>query len=113
MLLFIGTLACLMSSATVTAAAQSPAPIAAVERYVKAELARQRIPGLSVAILRGDRLVLARGYGHANLEHQVRATDSTVYQLGSVTKQFTAAAVLITRRAGAPRARRPDHAVLA
>lgn len=89
-----------MSLATVTAAAQSPAPIAAVERYVRAELARQRIPGLSVAILRGDRLVLARGYGYANLEHHVRATDSTVYQLGSVTKQFTAAAVVMLAEQG-------------
>ncbi|MGH7507985.1 MAG: serine hydrolase domain-containing protein [Gemmatimonadales bacterium] len=92
--LLIGTLACLVAFATVTAA-QTPAPIAAVERYVTAELARQRIPGLSVAILRGDRLVLARGYGYANLEHHVRATDSTVYQVGSVTKQFTAAAVVM------------------
>ena len=92
--LLTGTLACLLSFATV-AAAQTPAPIAAVERYLTAELARQRIPGLSVAILRGDRLVLARGYGYANLEHRVRATDSTIYQVGSVTKQFTAAAVVM------------------
>jgi CubicO group peptidase (beta-lactamase class C family) len=95
----IGTLACLVSFATVTAA-QTPAPIAAVEQYVRAELARQRIPGLSVAILRGDRLVLARGYGYANLEHRVKATDSTVYQVGSVTKQFTAAAVVMLSEQG-------------
>jgi CubicO group peptidase (beta-lactamase class C family) len=92
--LLTGTLACLVSFATVTAA-QMVTPIAAVERYIRAELARQRIPGLSVAILRGDSLVLARGYGYANLEHHVRATDSTVYQVGSVTKQFTAAAVVM------------------
>jgi CubicO group peptidase (beta-lactamase class C family) len=97
--LLTGTLACLVSFATV-AAAQTPAQIAAVDRYVRAELARQQIPGLSVAILRGDRLVLARGYGYANLEHRARATDSTVYQLGSVTKQFTAAAVVMLSEQG-------------
>ena len=54
---------------------------------------RQQIPGISVAILRGDRILLARGYGFANLEHRVPASDSTVYQSGSLGKQFTATAV--------------------
>jgi CubicO group peptidase (beta-lactamase class C family) len=71
-----------------------------VDRYVRSELARQRIPGLSVAVLRGDSIVLARGYGFANLEHGVPATDSTVYQSGSVGKQFTAAAVVTLAREG-------------
>lgn len=65
-----------------------------VDRYLRAELARQRIPGMSVAVLRGDSTVLARGYGFANLEHRVPATDSTIYQSGSVGKQFTAAAIV-------------------
>ena len=82
------------------AAAQSRAPLASVERYLRAELARQRIPGLSVAVLRGDRLLLARGYGYASLEHRVPATDSTIYQSGSVGKQFTAAAVVMLAEAG-------------
>src|SRR5687768_3222843 len=69
------------------------ATLDSVDRYVRSEVARQRIPGLSVAVLRGDRIVLARGYGFANLEHRVPATDSTVYQSGSVGKQFTATAV--------------------
>ena len=65
-----------------------------VDHYVRAELARQRIPGMSVVVLRGDSVLLARGYGFANLEHRVPATDSTVYQSGSVGKQFTAAAIV-------------------
>jgi CubicO group peptidase (beta-lactamase class C family) len=71
-----------------------------VDRYLRAELARQRIPGMSVAILRGDSVLLARGYGFANLEHRVPATDSTVYQSASVGKQFTAAAVVTLAREG-------------
>ena len=50
----------LLLSAT-PASAQST--LDAVDRYVRAELVRQRIPGLSVAILRGDSVLLARGYG--------------------------------------------------
>ena len=71
-----------------------------VDRYLRAELARQRIPGMSVAILRNDSVVLARGYGFANLEHRVPATDSTVYQSASLGKQFTAAAIVTLAREG-------------
>lgn len=76
------------------AVAQSAQRLAAVDRYLREEVRRQRIPGLSVAILRGDRVLLARGYGYANVELRVPATDSTVYQSGSLGKQFTAALVL-------------------
>ena len=78
----------------VPAAAQSDSSIAAIDRLLRAEVRRQRIPGLSVAVLRGQRVLFARGYGFANLEHRVRATDSTVYQSGSLGKQFTAALIL-------------------
>jgi CubicO group peptidase (beta-lactamase class C family) len=92
-------LASLLSTASV-AGAQTPGLPLTVERYIKSELARQRIPGLSVAILRGDSALLARGYGYADLEHQVKASDSTVYQVGSVTKQFTAAAIVMLSEQG-------------
>ncbi len=87
------------------AGAQQPAgageaALDSVDRYVRAELARQRIPGMSIAVLRGDSIVLARGYGYANLEHRVPATDSTIYQSGSVGKQFTSAAVVSLAREG-------------
>jgi CubicO group peptidase (beta-lactamase class C family) len=66
---------------------------AAINRYVRAEMERQRIPGLSLAVLRGDSVLLSRGYGFANVELRVPASDSTVYQSGSMGKQFTAALV--------------------
>ena len=83
-----------------TGAAQTPALPNAVDRFIRAELARQRVPGLSVAVLRGDSIVLARGYGYANVEHHVPATDSTVYEVGSVSKQFTAAATVMLAEQG-------------
>jgi len=64
-----------------------------INRFVQAEMERQHIPGLSLAVLRGDRVLLARGYGYANVELHVPASDSTVYQSGSMGKQFTAALV--------------------
>ena len=68
-------------------------PLDSVSRYVNAVMQQQKIPGVSVAIVRGKSILLARGYGFANLEHRVPASDSTVYQSGSLGKQFTATAV--------------------
>lgn len=83
-----------------TAPLRAQAALDSVDRYVRAEIARQRIPGISVAVLRGDSVVLARGYGFANLEHRVPAGDGTIYQSGSVGKQFTAAAIVTLAREG-------------
>jgi CubicO group peptidase (beta-lactamase class C family) len=83
-----------------TAAAQTRAVADSIDRYVRSELARQRVPGMSVAVLRGDSILLARGYGYANLEQHVPATDSTVYPVGSVSKQFTAAAIVMLAEQG-------------
>lgn len=59
----------------------------------KARESRQ-LPGLSVAVRLDDRVVLAKGYGRADLENQVPATADTVYHIGSITRPFTAASVL-------------------
>jgi CubicO group peptidase (beta-lactamase class C family) len=82
------------------AAAQTRAVVDSIDGFVRSELARQRIPGMSVAVLRGDSIVLARGYGYANVELHVPATDSTVYPVGSVSKQFTAAATVMLAEQG-------------
>jgi D-alanyl-D-alanine carboxypeptidase len=50
--------------------------------------------GLSVAVARGDRLIVDRGYGVADLEWNAPAEASTIFRIGSMTKQFTAAAIL-------------------
>ncbi len=92
------TLACLALGARPLRA--QTAALDSVDRFASAELARQRIPGMSIAILRGDSVLLAKGYGFANREHRVPATDSTIYQSGSVGKQFTAAAIVTLIREG-------------
>jgi CubicO group peptidase (beta-lactamase class C family) len=83
-----------------TASAQDRAALIAVDRYVRQEIRRERVPGVSVAIVRAGRVILSRGYGYANLELHAPATDSTVYQSGSVGKQFTAALILRLAAAG-------------
>ena len=51
-------------------------------------------PGVSIAVVRGNDTVVMKGYGMADLENDVPATPQTVYRIGSITKQFTSAAVM-------------------
>ena len=48
----------------------------------------------SVLVARGETIILAKGYGWADLEHKIPQTDQTVFSIGSITKQFTGAAIL-------------------
>lgn len=66
----------------------------AVERIAQDAIDSGNAVGVSVAVARGDEILLANGYGYANLETKTPATEDTVYRIGSITKQFTAAAIL-------------------
>lgn len=67
----------------------------AVARYVKEEMARQHIPGLSLLVSRNGEIVRAEGFGFSNVELQVPVKPETLFQSGSVGKQFTATAVMM------------------
>jgi CubicO group peptidase (beta-lactamase class C family) len=66
-----------------------------VDEFVKAEMQKRKIPGLSIAIVKNGEVVKARGYGLANVELNVPAAPETVYQSGSLGKQFTATLVMM------------------
>jgi CubicO group peptidase (beta-lactamase class C family) len=73
------------------------APLAAdeIDDYVEAQRIEQRIPGLALLVVDKGEVVKQRGFGLANVEHQVPVKPETIFQSGSVGKQFTAAAVLL------------------
>lgn len=80
------------------AAAQAPA-----DPRVDAHFARAVFPdstGCAVAVVRDGRIVYSRGYGTANLEHRVPVTAETVFPIASISKQFTALAVLLLAQEG-------------
>lgn len=80
--------------AAVLLGASATAASAAVDSVARATLALGRTPGLSVAVVQGrDTLALA-GYGYADVAGRVPATAGTVYRVGSISKQFVAAAVV-------------------
>ena len=88
-------LVCAPAFAQAQTAGLKPAQVAAINRYVSAEMARERIPGVEVGIYRDGRAVLERGYGFANLEWNAKVTPTTLMQSGSVGKQFAATAVMM------------------
>lgn len=65
-----------------------------IDGLVTESMEATQTPGISVAVQHRGELILARGYGLADVENRVPATEHTVYRIGSVTKQFTAAAVM-------------------
>lgn len=66
----------------------------AIDDYVALQMRRQQVPGLSLAVVQDGRVVKQRGYGFADLELKVPVTSDTVFEIGSITKQFVAAAVM-------------------
>lgn len=65
-----------------------------VDQYIKTQMQQEKIPGLSLVVIKDGKIIKSAGYGLANVELNVPATPSTVYQLGSVGKQFTAELIL-------------------
>lgn len=67
---------------------------AAVDRLAAEAVSTGGTAGLSIAVARDGRLILSKGYGLAEVEHDVAATADTMFRAGSITKQFTAAAIM-------------------
>lgn len=66
-----------------------------VDRYVEKQIRNFHIPGISLAVVRNGQIVKAKGYGLANVELNVPMTKERVFEIGSMTKSFTAAAVMM------------------
>ncbi len=75
------------------------APIAtaaeSADAFVGHYLKERQIPGCAIMVRHEGKVALCKGYGMANLEHDVRVTPQTIFQSGSIGKQFTAMAVML------------------
>jgi CubicO group peptidase (beta-lactamase class C family) len=69
--------------------------LASIDDFVSHEISRQRIPGLALGIYSRGRILLAKGYGVANVELNVPVKPETIMQSGSIGKQFVSAAVMM------------------
>ena len=94
--------ACSIASAmlgSASAAADDGPDLAAIDRYVRSEMDAQRIPGLALGIVSGDRIVHVQGFGQADRSGR-QVTPETPFLIGSVTKSFTALAIMQLSEAG-------------
>jgi len=66
-----------------------------IDDFVKALMQQRHIPAISIAVIKDGVLVKAAGYGLANKEHNIPARPDTVYKIGSTSKQFIAAGVML------------------
>lgn len=66
-----------------------------IDDYVRAQMNERHIPGAALAVVRNGKTVKIQGYGLANVELNAPATENTVFEIGSVTKQITAVAVML------------------
>lgn len=64
-----------------------------IEKTLEAELAETRTPGAALLIVRGDEVVLSKGFGVANVETGEPLTPDHLFRMGSTTKLFTAMAL--------------------
>src|SRR5262245_2965752 len=65
------------------------------DEYIQVEMKKRCIPGLALVVIKNGEVVKMNGYGMANLEHDAPVTPDTVFELASVTKQFTATAIML------------------
>jgi CubicO group peptidase (beta-lactamase class C family) len=65
-----------------------------------ADLTKPGSPGCALAATRNGKLLYAKGYGLANIEEEVPITPQTVFDIGSTSKQFTAASILLLQKQG-------------
>jgi CubicO group peptidase (beta-lactamase class C family) len=66
-----------------------------VDKFVQDAIREQRIPGLALAVMRDGQIVKAKGYGLSNIELNVPVSPQTIFQSGSVGKQFTATGIMM------------------
>jgi CubicO group peptidase (beta-lactamase class C family) len=72
-----------------------PQRLKSIDSFIATQMAKQKIPGLAVGIYSRGQILLAKGYGQANVELDVAVKPETIFQSGSVGKQFVSAAIMM------------------
>ncbi len=67
---------------------------ASFEKYVEDVMAKKKIPGVAVTVVEGDKVIYAKGFGYRNVKKKIPVTPDTIFGIASVTKSFTAVAIM-------------------
>jgi CubicO group peptidase (beta-lactamase class C family) len=83
-----------------SASPERAALIARIDSIVNTPIASGKVAGASVAVVKGQDTILIKGYGKADLEFDVATPQGAIYEIGSVTKQFTAVGIMLLAEQG-------------
>lgn len=100
---FLGSLAALLVLACPSALAATTLPAslsATIDKIATDVLKNTGVPSASIAVVQDGKLVYARAYGDARIDPKIPATSAMRYSIGSISKQFTAAAILLLQEQG-------------
>src|SRR5690349_11382390 len=84
----------IVAALAIAALAQATRPDS-IDAFLAREMQARRIPGAAVAVVQHGAITFKKGYGVANLETETLVGTSSVFQLASLTKQFTAASIMM------------------
>jgi CubicO group peptidase (beta-lactamase class C family) len=87
----------LLAAGNAVLAQQAPNPVVDA---IFTDLSKPGSPGCALGVYRDGKIIYAKGYGLANLEENVTITPQSVFDIGSVSKQFTAASILLLEKQG-------------
>ncbi|MCE5250218.1 beta-lactamase family protein [bacterium] len=95
----LSVIACIFSVVSSLPCSAAPLTGASLEAKVDSIVARQnvtaRTPGCAIAVVRDGEIIFKKGYGSANLDYDIPITPQTVFNIGSISKQFAASAIQI------------------
>ena len=77
------------SAANAAPAQPIKAGLDGLDDFITQAMKDWKVPGLAIAVVQGDKVVLKKGYGYRDLEKQLPATPNTLFAIGSITKSFT------------------------
>jgi CubicO group peptidase (beta-lactamase class C family) len=100
----------LLVSASAPQRVSNPAPSAAevaIDEVVHKVMQSRRIPGVAIAVVDDGRIVVQRAYGFANLETDTPVAVNSIFEIASLTKQFTAVAIMMLVEEGKVRLDNP------
>ena len=81
-------------------ASQLDAQVDKIDSFIKQQMKEQKVVGLSIGIIKKGKLLMAKGYGYANLEYNIPATENTIYKLASVSKHMVASGIMLLVQEG-------------
>ena len=74
--------------------------IKVLESWIQAQMEYRNLPGISVGVIYDQELIYKKGFGYSNLEKKIPATTQTLYRIASISKTFTATAIMQLRDEG-------------